>query len=46
MDVLVQEPLYDAGHLPGEVTTVDVQMIVLPSTFHNDGNYIGQVVYV
>lgn len=46
MDVLVQEPLYDPGHLPSEVKTVDVQMIVLPSSFHNDGNYIRQVVYV
>lgn len=46
MDVLVQEPLYDPGHLPSEVKTVDVQMIVLPSSSHNDGNYIRQVVYV
>ncbi len=46
MDVLVQEPLYDAGHLPSEVKNVDVQMIVLPSSFHYDGNYVRQVVYV
>lgn len=45
MDLLVQEPLYDPGYLPSEVKTVDVQMIELPPTLHNEGNYMREVVH-
>lgn len=42
----MEEPLYDPGHLPSEVKNVDVQMIVLPSSFHYDGKDVRQAVYV
>lgn len=40
MDLLVQMALYDAGYLPSEVKTVDVQMIEIPPTLHNEGKYM------
>jgi len=42
---MVQEPLYDPGERPSEIQTGDVQMSELPSTLHNNGNYITEVVY-